>query len=385
MVDESTFPALAEDVVNAIGVKDGDAVFISGGAHEQKFLEEVGIAVARRGGQPLISAVSNDYQKRLLEVSNAAHLKRLPKIMMGIAQSMDAYVIVEPYSDPSIKALFREKMQARSEGNFPVMQVIYGKPGKRWLYMGWATEGMAKMYHVPLEVLEKLVIGGCNIDYKELRGRCEHAMKVLHDARYVHATDPHGTDFRLNIEGRRLNPDDGMLTAEKIMEGDLGGNLPAGEVFVAPQEDYGGGTIYCPLTIDDLTRGILIKGVKLKFENGMLKPDECTADVNQDVLRDTLKKMVETDMEKYDSPNALKVAELGIGLNPVIDRAIGYILTDEKIGGSVHLAFGRSDMYGGNVQSNMHWDFVTAPDVTLEVEYKDGRKALLMKDGKLIR
>ncbi len=90
-------------------------------------------------------------------------------------------------------------------------------------------------------------------------------------------------------------------------------------------------------------------------------------------------------MEKYDAPNALKVAELGIGLNPVIDHAIGYILTDEKIGGSVHVAFGRSDMYGGNIQSNMHWDFVTAPDVTMEVEYKDGTKKLLMKDGVLLR
>ena len=100
--------------------------------------------------------------------------------------------------------------------------------------------------------------------------------------------------------------------------------------------------------------------------------------MNQDVLRDTLHKMVENDMQKYNAPNALKVAELGIGLNPVIDRAIGYILTDEKIGGSVHVAFGRSDMYGGNISSNMHWDFVTAPDVTLEVEYKDGTKKLLM-------
>ncbi len=385
MVDESTFPALAEDVVNAIGVQDGDAVFISGGSHEQKFLEDIGIAVARRGGQPVISAVSNDYQKRLLETCTVAQLKRMPKIMMGIAQAMDAYVIVEPYSDPSIKARFREKMQARSEGNFPVMQVIYGKPGKRWLYMGWATEGMAKMYHVPLQVLEKLVIGGCNIDYGVLKEDCELVMRALNDARYVHATDPHGTDFRLDIEGRRLNPDDGMLSPEKVAVGDLGGNLPAGEVFVAPNENYGGGTIYCPLTIDDLTRGILIKGVRLKFENGTLLPDECTAEVNQDVLRDTLAKMVETDMEKYHAPNALKVAELGIGLNPVIDRAIGYILTDEKIGGSVHVAFGRSDMYGGNVQSNMHWDFVTAPDVTLEVEYMDGSKALLMKDGKLVR
>jgi aminopeptidase len=33
----------------------------------------------------------------------------------------------------------------------------------------------------------------------------------------------------------------------------------------------------------------------------------------------------------------------------------------------------------------MHWDFVTAPDVTLEVEYEDGGKRFLMKEGKLVR
>jgi aminopeptidase len=90
-------------------------------------------------------------------------------------------------------------------------------------------------------------------------------------------------------------------------------------------------------------------------------------------------------MDKHGKPNALKLAELGIGLNPVIDRAIGYILTDEKIGGSVHVAFGRSDGYGGKVSSAMHWDFVTAPDVTLEVKNKDGSRHLLIKDGKVIR
>jgi aminopeptidase len=385
MIDENLFPRLAEDVMRAIDVKEGDAVFIAGGSHAQKFLEEIGIQVAKRGGQPFISAVSNDYQKRLLETTTVQQLKLAPKIMLGVAQAMDAYVIIEAYSDPSIKAMFRDKMQARSEGNFPVQQIVYGKPGKRWVYMGWATEGMAKMYRVSLKDLEKLVIGGCNIDYAKLKADCEHVMKVLTNARYVHVTGPNGTDFRLNIENRRLNPDDGMLTKEKIVVGDLGGNLPAGEVFVAPVETYGEGTLYCPLTIDDLTRGTIIEGVTIKFRDGTLLPDECTAKVNQDVLRDTLHKMVENDMQKYNAPNALKVAELGIGLNPVIDRAIGYILTDEKIGGSVHVAFGRSDMYGGNISSNMHWDFVTAPDVTLEVEYKDGTKKLLMADGVLMR
>jgi len=384
MIDESIFPRLASYVLDSIGVKDGDAVFISGGSHEQRFLEEVGVAVAMRGGQPFISAVSNDYQRRLLEACTVEQLKRMPKIMMGVAQAMDAYVIVEPYSDPTFKAMFREKLQARSEGNFPVMQVIYGKPGKRWLYMGWATEEMARMYGVPLEVLERLVIGGCCVEPGLLKERCGLVMKALAGARYVHVTDPHGTDFRLKIEGRRLNPDDGVLSPEKVAVGDLGGNLPAGEVFVAPVETYGSGTIYCPLTIDDLTRGTIIKGVRLVFKDGTLIPGECTAETNQEVLRDTIQKMVKLDVDKYGAPNALKVAELGIGLNPVIDRAIGYILTDEKIGGSVHVAFGRSDMYGGNVSSNMHWDFVTAPDVTIEVEYADGSRRLMMKDGRLL-
>ncbi|MCD1294456.1 aminopeptidase [Methanocella sp. CWC-04] len=383
MIDPAMFPKLAENILNLLNVRDGEAIFISGGIHEQGFLEEIGIQVARRGAEPFIHSVSNDFQKRMLETYTVDQYRRTPKIMKGVTESMDAYVIIEPYFDPSIKSFYREKMQARSDGMFPIMQIIYGEPGKRWVYMGWATEPMAKMYGVPVEILEKLVIGGCNIDYGRLMVDCEYLRKVLDGGRYVHATDPYGTDFKLNIEGRRLNLDDGLWSAEKEAEGNKGGNLPAGEVFVAPVETFGEGRIYCPLTIDDLTRGIIIKGVTLEFKDGTLIPEKCTADTNESVLRDTLEKMVELDIKKYGAPNALKVAELGIGLNPVIDRAIGYILTDEKIGGSVHVAFGRSDMYGGNVQSNMHWDFVTSPEITLEVEYKNGDKKLIMKDGKL--
>jgi aminopeptidase len=123
--------------------------------------------------------------------------------------------------------------------------------------------------------------------------------------------------------------------------------------------------------------------VRLYFKDGTLVPEKCTAREGQDILRDNFRKFVDIDMDKHGAPNALKIAELGIGMNPVIDRAIGYILTDEKIGGSVHVAFGRSTGYGGKVTSAMHWDFVTAPDVTLEVEYRDGRRHLLIKGGKL--
>ena len=385
MVSSNMFPQLAAHVLDALNVSEGEAIYISGGAHQQEFLEELGIQVARRGGQPFITAVSNDYQKRLLETCSVDQLKRTPKILKGALEAMDKYIVIEPYSDPSFKTQFREKLQARSEGMYPILQIIYSKPGKPWIYMGWATEGMARMYGVSLAVLEQLVIGGCNIDYNKLRADCEHVMSVLSGARRVHITDRHGTDFLLDIEGRRLNADDGMWSEEKAAQGDTGGNLPAGEVFVAPVETKGEGMIYCPVTIDDLTRSVLIKGALLYFKDGMLVLEKCTAKEGQDILRDTLAKFVEIDMQKYGAPNALKVAELGIGLNPVIDRSIGYILTDEKIGGSVHVAFGMSESFGGAIMSNMHWDFVTAPDETVEVEYRDGSKRLLMKDGKLLR
>jgi Leucyl aminopeptidase (aminopeptidase T) len=385
MVDPKIYPDLAKHVIESVNVRDGDAVHITGGTYLQEYLEEIGIQVAKRGGDPFISAVSDNYQRRLFETASVEALLRTPKIGLAAAQAMDIFIVVEPFSDPSVKKGFEAKLKARSEGRQPITDVIYGKPGKRWVYMGWATEGMAKTYGVPLKVLERLVIDSCLIDYGELKRKCQYVIGKLKGAKRVRVTDPHGTDFRVDIEGRDLLADDGLWSEEKEASGDWGANLPAGEVFVAPVETAGEGTIVCPLTIDDLTRSTVLRDVRLYFKDGTLMPEKCTAREGQEMLRDNLKKFVEIDMDKHKTPNALKIAELGIGMNPVIDRAIGYILTDEKIGGSVHIAFGRSTGYGGKVSSAMHWDFVTAPDVTLEIEYKDGRRHLLIKDGKLLR
>jgi aminopeptidase len=385
MVDPKIYPELAARVLESVNVRDGDAVYIAGGTYLQEFLEEIGVEVSRRGGEPFIAMSSDRYFRRLMESTAPEVLMRTPKIGLAAAQAMDIYVVIEPTADPAIKKGLEDKIKARSEGRQPITEVIYGKPGKRWVYMGWATEGMAKTYGIPLKVLEKLVIESSMIDFAELKRNCQYVISRLQGAKHVHVTDPHGTNFRVDIEGRDLLADDGMWSPEKEASGDWGANLPAGEVFTAPVETAGEGTIVCPLTVDDLTRSTVLRDVRLYFKDGTLVPEKCTAREGQEMLRDNLQKFVEVDMYKHGSPNALKIAELGIGLNPVIDRAIGYILTDEKIGGSVHVAFGRSTGYGGKVTSAMHWDFVTAPDVTVEVEYRDGSRRVLIKDGKLLK
>src|SRR3712207_8367100 len=56
---------------------------------------------------------------------------------------------------------------------------------------------------------------------------------------------------------------------------------------------------------------------------------------------------------------ARRLGELGIGTNFGIDRPVGTILFDEKIGGTVHLAVGRPyPETGGRDESALHWDLI---------------------------
>src|SRR5262249_60595886 len=88
-------------------------------------------------------------------------------------------------------------------------------------------------------------------------------------------------------------------------------------------------------------------GIELEFENGRVIA--ARASEGEEYLRAML------DLD----PGARKLGELGLGLNPGIQRFTGSILYDEKIGGTVHLALGRSyPETGGINDSALHWDLI---------------------------
>ena len=69
-----------------------------------------------------------------------------------------------------------------------------------------------------------------------------------------------------------------------------------------------------------------------------------------------------------DDPLARNLAELGIGTNEKA-RIIGVVLEDEKVYGTVHLALGSNDGFGGNVAAGIHVDgIVMNPDLYLDGE-----------------
>jgi aminopeptidase len=141
------------------------------------------------------------------------------------------------------------------------------------------------------------------------------------------------TDLSLTVKGRRWINSDGRR------------NMPSGEVFTGPVEDSAEGTIR--FDIPSGPPGRAVGGVTLTFRAGEVV--EARADEGDEHLQAALA----TD------DGARRLGELGIGTNFGIDRPVGAILFDEKIGGTVHLAIGRSyPETGGRNASAVHWDMI---------------------------
>ncbi len=393
MVDKEKIKLCAKNIVNAINIqKKGENVLIRGGVYAQDLLEEIALEVYRNDGIPVITSTSDDYKEAVFQDSSISSeiLEVTPLHYLKLIENIDAYIVIETDEDPGVRSRApRNKLNAKIKYLAPIKDVLYGMkkeyaPGKKWCYAGWPSKKAAKYYGIEYELLEKFIVSGISIPQETMNEITVKLSENFKNAKNVYVRDDLGTEFWVNIQDRAGIQDDGLLTDDQIALGLLGGNLPAGEVFFPPHEKMGEGTLFCPLTRDRLSNKI-IKNVHLKFKNGQLLIDEVTADENLNDLINTFK-----HSEKIDRDNDLpeirtyNVAELGIGCNPEITRAIGYILTDEKINGSVHLAFGSNKMMGGTSVSQLHWDFVTAPQANITVEYKNGTKKQIMEKGKLV-
>lgn len=393
MITKNQIKLCAENIARSINVKkEGECVFIRGGLYSHELLEEIGLSILRQGGIPIISYTSDYYSEQFYQddLIKKATLEKTGLHYIKMIENIDAYIVIEPLADLSIKNRApREKVDAVQKASLPIRNILYGlkkeyAPGKKWCYAAWPSREAAKFFNIDYDLYEKFIVGGISIPLEKMTKITKHLGSFFENAKKVYVSDDYGTDFWVSIEDRVKILDDGILSDEQIALGDLGGNLPAGEVFFPPHETQGEGTLFCPITKDRISDKIL-KNVKLSFKKGKLLIDKVTADTNLEDLINTFKKCEELDKQnEVPELRTYNVAELGIGCNPEITKAIGYILTDEKIIGSVHLAFGFNISFGGTSASQMHWDFVTYPKANISVEYKDGKKKQVMEEGKLI-
>ncbi|MGO9378388.1 MAG: aminopeptidase [Dissulfurispiraceae bacterium] len=187
--------------------------------------------------------------------------------------------------------------------------------------------------------------GSMHVDWQALARRTRALEKIVNTAEYIEISTPNGTQIRLSKQGRKALSDTGILTKKGSF-----GNLPAGEVFLAPLE----GTAEGKMVLQWAPTRELSAPVTLTVSNGIVV-DIRGSDPFVEVLK---LKLGERDENR-------NIAELGIGTNPMAKRPDN-ILESEKILGTVHIALGDNSSFGGRVKTPFHQDFVFfKPTVTL--------------------
>jgi leucyl aminopeptidase (aminopeptidase T) len=203
----------------------------------------------------------------------------------------------------------------------------------------------ATMPGVTAEMLERVMAG----DYERMVTRSRTVAGLLDSGAQARVTCPRGTDVTLELSGRAGMADDGVLSARGAF-----GNLPAGEGFIAPLS--GTGTIVASSLAGI---GVSEDPARLTMEDGQLVGAERGGGL--ELLAEL----------RAHGELGTNLAELGVGTNDSATLT-GNVLEDEKILGSVHLAFGASAGIGGTVSVPVHLDVVVI-DATLEI---DGRPVL---------
>ncbi len=207
-------------------------------------------------------------------------------------------------------------------------------------------------------ITKDTIIRCLSADANKILDTTEKVAKSLQNVSTVRITSELGTDLTLPIKGRQIIKSTGIL--RNIGEY---GNLPSGEVYLAPWEKQSNGIVVFDGSIAGI--GKLTNPVKVTVEDGYGVDFEGDEEAKQ--LYDMLKSI---------GHEAFAIGEFGIGTNYKA-TITGSILEDEKVLGTIHIAFGNNLTMGGKIKAKGHIDgIVTKPNV-----YFDDK--LILKEGKL--
>ncbi|MDH4226902.1 MAG: aminopeptidase [Deltaproteobacteria bacterium] len=324
---------LASILVNhSVTAKKGDVVQINAGTELAKPLAlEVYKEALKAGAHPFINVGFEEANKIFYDMATKDQLQNFPKIKMFEAENIDCVIsIAAPYNKKSMSTVNPAKVGERSKIIRKIRDTIINK--KRWVITNFPTHALAQEADMTLPDYEEFLYKATNIDWNKAKVMGNKIKRVLDKGNTVRIVGK-DTDLTLNIKGRRSIPCFGER------------NMPDGETFMSPIEDSAEGKIYYEMPA--IYQGREVTGIRLTFRKG--KVVEARADKNEAFLN----AMLDTDK------GGRYLGELGIGFNYGIQKFTKDILFDEKIGGTVHLAVGKSyEEVGGKNVSAIHWDMI---------------------------
>jgi aminopeptidase len=300
-------------------------------------LLELQRAILERGGWPYLRVELPGQTEAFYRHAREWQLDDYGDLSLTEAKKMDATVAIQaPENTRALAGIDPEKLSRSNRARRLIREQTLKK---RWCTTLWPTQANAQQAGMSLPDFEAFVTKALFLDQPDpvrswagLRAFQDSLIERLGSAQEIHI-EAERTDLRLRVKNRLWVNSDGKR------------NMPSGEVFTGPIEDSANGTIH--FDIPSSPAGVEVAGVTLEFRDGLVVA--ASAERGDAYLQRAL----QTD------EGARRLGEIGIGTNFGIDRPIGAILFDEKIGGTVHLALGRSyPETGGRNESALHWDLI---------------------------
>jgi aminopeptidase len=301
-------PAVDTVIRQCLGIKAGEDVLVIADPHTRAIGEALREAATSVGADAVLAMMD----ERTTDGTEPA------RPIAAALQACDAYIA------PTLRSLSHTKARKSASDT-----------GVRGATMPGVTEDM----------LARVMA----VDFDTMAARSRSVAALLESASTARVTCPRGTNLTLELGGRHGIADDGDLTAPGAF-----GNLPCGEAFIAPLSGDGQlvAVSLAPLGLSDEPATLIVENGRITDARDGLGP---------------------AYLERLTAHGELgtNLAELGVGTN---ERAqlTGSVLEDEKILGTVHVAFGASAGIGGTVSVPIHLDVVVI-DASLEI---DGHQVL---------
>lgn len=358
---------LAEVIVGyCVGVKPGEWVVIQSPALGEPLAAACVSEVLRAGGNPTTVLGSEDIREIHLREGSDEQLAFVDPLTRTAIEQMDVSIgLLAPRNTRALANLDPSRMAIQNKAQEPLLERYLQRTADgtlRWTGTAFPTEAAAQDAGMSLREYEDFVYGAGLLAesdpvaaWQEVGERQQRIADWLAQRSTIHVKGP-GTDLTVGVADRTWLNDDGHL------------NFPGGEVYTGPHENATQGVIQ--FNYPGFYQGREVTGVRLVFEQGAIT--EATATGDQEFLLEML------NMDE----GARRLGEFAFGLNPGIQRFTKNTLFDEKIGGTCHMALGRSyPESGGENMSAIHWDMVydlrNGSEVTVDGE-------LFSRDGRIV-
>lgn len=350
----------------SLDIKKGEKLLIRGDISTLPLLRECYRQALQLGALPQVRLEDSDLREILLKNGEQEQIKYVPADYYKAFETIDASLTLWGESNTRMLTNVNpEILKLEAQGLSELKNLFFEREAKnelRWSLSVFPTQGHAQEASMSLSEFEDFVYGAGHIDvddpiakWKEIEKEQKKICDIL-DTKKDFRIVSRDTDLKMSIQGRKWVNCCGHV------------NFPDGEVFTGPVEDSVEGHIR--FSYPGIYGGREIEDIHLTFEKG--KVIKAKAGKGEKLLH----QLLETD------EGAKYVGEIAVGTNHNIQRFTRNMLFDEKIGGTVHLAVGRSiPRTLAKNKSAIHWDMLCDMKDGGEI-YADGK--LIYKGGKFL-